>query len=405
MSTGGPSVRPASVGEGVLQFLSSLGKRSEAELYLRLFRELPVRRFAALIPTEEVLRSSSGTLADQLRFLLDLGLSPTVILGGLGTLPEDLTAHFLAALDEARVNYVLGDMDSGKSESDDGAPAVLVLSAESRGIPDLLGLVSALRPRRTLFLRRGGGLGPHRDRVLEISPGHVLGNDRSGIGVINLRSDAAELRDLELFSAEDRGYLDLASSILEGPLSEDARATVSVASPLSIVRELFTVSGEGTLIKLGSRIQTFDGLSGLDQARVYALIEESFGRPLYASFRERAPLKIYLEADYRGVAFLETGKDAAFLSKFAVLPEARGEGLGQDLWWSITRDFPSLYFRARPDNPINAWYSSVCHGVHRSREWNVYWRSALPERLPALISDALSRPVDLAPPQDKSEAK
>ncbi len=390
-----PSVRPPSVAEGVLQFLSSLGQRSEAELYLRLFRDLPERRFAVLIPTVEVLRQSSGTLADQLRFLLDLGLYPTVLLGALDPLSSEIREHFLAALEEADVRYSarLASGENVSSPSDRGA--VLVLTVSTPEAESVVEIVGALAPKRTLFLRRGGGLGPHRDRVLELSPGHVLKSDRSGIGVINLRSDAEELRSLDLFSEQDRTYLDLASRILDGPLKVDARATVSVASPLSLIRELFTVSGEGTLIKLGSQVKAFDVLDGVDSARMYALIEESFGRVLSPAFLSRLPLKIYLESDYRGVAFLERGEQAAFLSKFAVLPVARGEGLGQDLWWSLTRDFSSLYFRARPDNPINAWYGSVCHGVHRTPEWNVYWLGVEPDRLPAIISDALNRPLDL----------
>jgi len=91
---------------------------------------------------------------------------------------------------------------------------------------------------------------------------------------------------------------------------------------------------------------------------------------------------------------MEPGLGAAFLSKFAVLPIARGEGLGQDLWWALSRENPSFYWRSRSDNPINGWYTTVCDGVHKGREWNVYWRGIGSVQIPNLIADAIARPAD-----------
>src|SRR5215813_14046471 len=53
----------------VLTFLESVGRRSEAEFYLKLFRELPKESFAIIAAEAAVLRYAAGSLVEQLRFL------------------------------------------------------------------------------------------------------------------------------------------------------------------------------------------------------------------------------------------------------------------------------------------------------------------------------------------------
>jgi acetylglutamate kinase len=229
-----------------------------------------------------------------------------------------------------------------------------------------------------------------------VSPGHVLQSTQSGIQTINLRSDAEELLRSRLLSPEDGTLFERAQQILEGKTGDRARATVSVASPLSILRELFTVSGEGTLIKRGAAITVHDGWIGVDAQRVRELLEIAFGRSVKPEFFERVPSYVHLEDEYRGMALVEAGEHASFLSKFAVLPVARGEGLGQDLWWSLSKLTPSLYWRSRAENPINSWYRNVCDGMHRVGRWIVFWRGVDSERVPELVRDAITRPEDFS---------
>jgi GNAT superfamily N-acetyltransferase len=384
------------LGQGVLRFLESLGQRSEAELYLRIFRGLPLGRFALIVVETEVIERRAGTLAEQLSFLRDLGLYPSLLLGAVDRLKRETLDQLKNALSEARLSYsVEPPLAPGASLSDqDGTAEIRVLSLRAPSDEQLAEVVSRVAPRKTLFLRRNGGLGPHGVRRLELSPGHFLQSGGSGISAINLRGDADELLASSFLSSDDRAYLSRARRILSGT-SPQSRATVSVASPLSILRELFTVFGDGTLIKLGSDINRISRYEALDTKRLQALIEESFGRPVSSDLFHRTPERIYVESDYRGMALIEPGVNAAFLSKFAVLPEARGEGLGQDLFWAFSREHPRVYWRARPNNPINSWYRTVCDGMHRAGDWVVYFRGTSAEEVPALVRDAVERPIDL----------
>jgi acetylglutamate synthase len=68
--------------------------------------------------------------------------------------------------------------------------------------------------------------------------------------------------------------------------------------------------------------------------------------------------------------------------------------MGRDLWQALSRDHASLFWRARLENPIAGWYTSLCDGMMRLTDWNVYWRGVSPTSIPALIEEAASRPQD-----------
>lgn len=395
------SLTPA---QAVLQFLESVGERSEAEIYLRLYRSLPRGRFALVAPSARSIRESGGALSEQLAFLKHLGLYASVVIGAVDPVEEEPLEWLLEAMQGEDLSPVVldpeetGALRAAAQRLEDGQFPVFVLRAPSDD--RLAALVRDVSPRKVVFLRAAGGLGPSGGSRIELSPGHFLPVHESGIGVINLRSDERPLVDGAFLSETDVPWLARCRRVLEA-LEANAvtSSTVSIASPLSVLQELFTVRGEGTLVKLGAQIESFDRYDDVDLVRLASLIAESFGRPVLPRLFQRVPLSIHLEREYRGLALVEPGlEDLGYLTKFAVLPLARGEGLGQDLWWSVARRHPCFYWRSRADNPINAWYATVCDGMQRAREWNVYWRGVEIERVPRLVADALARPRDLVEP-------
>jgi acetylglutamate kinase len=174
--------------------------------------------------------------------------------------------------------------------------------------------------------------------------------------------------------------------------------TVSVTSPLDLLRELFTVKGAGTLIRRGSRVERRASWGELDGERLVALIEDAFGRPLAPGFRDRPFTAAYVADDYRGAAVVEATPLAPYLSKFAVTTVARGEGVGRDLWRPLVADWPRLYWRSRADNPITSWYRDQCDGLHRFTvggiAWVALWRGLAPSEIPAAIEHCMTTPPD-----------
>jgi acetylglutamate kinase len=379
--------------DAVLRFLEGVGRRSEAEFYLALFRAESKESFATLVIESAVLRQAFEAVVLDLRFLHDLALTPVVVLGVYGPGPATglSAARLLGRLDRAGVPAeVLAaaptDLAARVTACARSGRIPIVAFSELESPPvgigariDRVGALAAeLRTRKLIFLSRRGGLRPR-------------GAER-GLPIINLATDYDALVGGRRLLPKQIFLLAHARHLLTERASH--RMLVAVTSPLELLRELFTVKGAGTLIKRGSSLTTHDGYQGVDRQRLRALLESSFERPLDEQFFERPVSRVYLEETYRGAALITTTPLGAYLGKFAVEREAQGEGIGRDLWQLVVRDYPTLFWRARPENPINPWYTQECDGVARQAEWHVFWRALPVARIPAAIEHALAQPAD-----------
>jgi hypothetical protein len=399
-----PSPRSAAA-EAVLTFLESVGRRSEAEFYLRMFHGLPKESFAIIVPGGPVVRSALGSIVEQLRFLADLGLYASVVLGlfdpetgatsserlikrlpaaGLSPTPHEMSEPGLvdALRDDLRRERV-PVVHFRKDESDTLDQRLMQLGELSRH----------LATRKLALLRRRGGFRPlaakRGDAQLSVAEGRI--------SIINLTTDKGRIpagtlskRDTELLTASDR--------LIE--LAEPTPLLISITSPLNLLKELFTVKGAGTLVKRGSAVERHQSYGTLDVPRLKRLLEIAFGKELSPSFFELPPLAVYVDASYRGAAIVHDAYPAPYLSKFAVLPEAQGEGIGRDIWEVLVRDHAQLYWRSRIDNPIASWYVSVCDGMVRRASWQVYFRGLPVEMIPEAVAQAEARGADFATPDD-----
>jgi acetylglutamate synthase len=104
---------------------------------------------------------------------------------------------------------------------------------------------------------------------------------------------------------------------------------------------------------------------------------------------------VYLEEGYRGCAILVDTPLGAYLTKFAVSPEAQGEGIARDLWEALAADAPVVFWRARRTNPISEWYMKLCDGLVRVPGWTIYWKGLAADAIPAAIAWAVKQPVDI----------
>jgi len=392
----------------VLTFLESVGRRSEAEFYLRLFLKLSPESFGIIAPGATVIRYALGSLVEQLKFLADLGLHAPVVLGLYD--PErgaSSAERLVKRLQPAGMDpypHEMGEADlAEKLRAElrgDRLPVVHFRAVEGQTIDDRLNelgaLAKALDTRKFVLLRRRGGLKPLTRGKLELAPGYFLPTDGGRISIINLRTDLEGIVAGRILPKRDAELLAAAARLID--LSQPTPILASITSPLNLLKELFTVKGAGTLIKIGSAVSKHRSYVNLDTDRLRRLLEASFGRALDRGFFERTPLAVYVEAEYRGAAVVAHGSPVPYLSKFAVEPEAQGEGMGRDLWQAISRDYPALYWRGRADNPIASWYASVCDGMVRLPEWNVYWRGIETQKIPEVIEAARAHPADFASP-------
>ncbi len=400
-------MEPADV---VLRFLESLGRRSDAEFYLALFRAEAKERFAAIVVDANVARHATEAVVLDLSFLAALGLTPVVVLGLFE--PTDAVEHASRIRRKLEKNGVparlipsLGQAGAAETAAacragvipvlpflDAATPAPAPPAPIDERVARLGALLTALGTRKLIFLHRPGGL----RRRGELVP------------LVNLTTEYDTFAGSKELSRKQRTMLAQSRRLIFEIVPH--KLLVAITSPLDLLRELFTTKGAGTLLRRGAVIEPRAGLAEVDLPRLRALLTSSFGRPPRDEFFQlvaRAAPRIYLEEAYRAAAILfdtpatsSTASLGSYLSKFAVDREAQGEGMGRDLWERVVADHPVIFWRARSDNPIAAWYAKLCDGLARfsssgSTGWHVFWKGIRPDQIPAAIEHALSQPIDI----------
>ncbi len=370
--------------EAVLRFLAGVGKGSEAEFYLRLFRGRARERFATLVVDPETMRENIDGVALDLRLLHILSLTPVVVLGfyANGSREPEEAAHKLhAKLYAMGVPTIDVPEENGAEAIANAAasgniPVVCLKATDLEGrLHELAQMLTDLQTHKLIFLRNEGGLS------LEGQP----------LSVINLSDEFGTLFARPDWTEAQRTVLTCSQRIVELVSHE---LLVTLTSPLSLLHELFTVRGAGTLLRRGARVERHEGLDGVDVPRLATLLESSFGKTLRPNTLERPYSASYIESRYRGAALVMATRLGTYLSKFAVTREAQGEGIGRDLWQVLVAEHPVLFWRARSDNAIRSWYERQCDGRVRAREWTVYFKGLAPERIPEAIGHALAQPLD-----------
>jgi len=375
----------------IVELLRHIGSRKEVEQYLRHYASSDAPKLAVVKVGSSTLRASIDGLAASLSFLHRVGLRPVVILDGeprdggeaarraiqrdalrladaldaAGTRARPLTSAVFDAVGDAQPAEVLGVRDDAIAstlragllpviaplgETRDGRVAAVDSDAAA------CALAAALGPHKVIFLTEAGGLCDARGDV---------------VAAVNLLEDYDAIMSAGGIGPDARARLERIAALLRilPPAS-----SVSITSPDHLARELFTHRGSGTLVRVGERVRSHATFASIDTARLGALLERCFGRKLDpAYFETRAPLRIYLAESYRAAAIFTREADIPYLDKFAVTTEAQGEGIGGSLWRKMALDHPRFFWRARAENPINAWYAQTADGFQRTREWVVFW--------------------------------
>ncbi len=358
-------------------FLDSIGRREEYEYYLERFRAPHDGCFALIVPEAEGFERTASIVAFDVDFLLRVGLDPAIVLcgsdaAGMGERLAGLNQGFHVAAcqpglpDEDLAHKVMARIREARAQSQ---VPVLVLSGYER--EQALAALVPLLSRRIHYLRVAGAL---RD-----SQGHPL--------AFYYTRDPSRPE----LSAADEALVAEADRLLD----RAPGVHLSVASPLQLLEELFTVRGAGCLILRGCLIETIHEMALVDHARLVALMETSFDRRLLAPERLLEGVsRVVLAADYRGAALVRDHAAGCYLSKFAVEHSARGEGVALELWRSLEVECPVLFWRARPGNVINQWYERKADGHHRTEAWIVYWRGVDHSHIPELVDYCLALPPD-----------
>lgn len=380
--------------EIIQRFLESVGQKADVELYLRLFRSQRKESFAILAANAQIVKTALDPVHFDLRILAGLGLLPAVMLGLFEPRDADRQAERVREwlLEDAVPARLVAAGAGGPDEmaaavaavrSTIAAGEIPLVSLEGAADMTIEGrfrllatLAESLETRKVVFLTRRAG---------------IAAQGAPPLSVVNL---AADYDRLMVPGALSRGQAQLLRQIRLLLERVPHRMSVNVVNPLQLLRELFTITGAGTLVRRGSRIETHAGWNGADPVRLRALFESAFGRLLRPDFLNEPVDRVYREDAYLGAAVMQQTPVGPYLTKFAVERAAQGEGLGTELWSLITRDFPRFFWRSRPANPITPWYAKQCDGLCRFPEWHVFWRGLTIDAVEPAVKWALTAPND-----------
>ena len=409
----------SSTRQTIVQLLSNMTDGKEIRSYLNRFATADQTRFAVIKIGGAILQEQLAETASALAFLHTVGLTPIVIHGGGPQLDAALGARGVDtpkidglrvtgpdALDVAR-DVFIGEnirlveavraegveaegLIAGVIEADYldrekygfvGEPTNVRLGllqsvVKSGAVPILtcLGiapggqllningdsatraLVTALQPMKVIFLSGVGGLLDKKGR-----PMHS----------INLATDYEKLMKAVWVQGGMRLKLQEIKRLLDAlPLA----SSVSITTPSGLIRELFTHGGSGTLVRMGEAINIVKSKDKLDRARTIDLVEKAFGRTLKDDWWSSLELhEAHMSESYRAGAILTRIDDFIYLDKFAVVDDARGEGLSRTVWRQFSKRIPVFYWRSRTANAFNAFYNEVATGSVKIGEWTVYW--------------------------------
>jgi len=226
----------------------------------------------------------------------------------------------------------------------------------------------------TVFRALATELQPHR--MTSLSPtGGVL-------QAIN-GSDAQELisgidiRDVETLIDEGvvSGGMALKLRELAAILDKlETGSAISITKPSDLLLELLTDQGSGTFVGKGPRIIRSDSLDDVF-ADFSRLIKEVFGSSLPEGYEQQPVERVYSTSDHQAFGIVTKLSDGTpYLDKLAVSPQLQGRGVGENLWYKITGDFPVLLWRSHVTNRYATWYHRHADIMKRHGEWILFGR-------------------------------
>ncbi|MEM8987138.1 MAG: acetylglutamate kinase [Pseudomonadota bacterium] len=433
----------------IVQLLSNMSDGKEIRGYLQRFSEVDKARFAVVKIGGAILRDDLDTAAAALAFLQTVGLTPIVVHGAGPQLDEVLAARGVKTVKHEGLRVTTPEVleiarDVFLEQNLRLADAIRARGVAAASLPS--GVFEAELVDKEKLGLVGDAVGVRYDLVSSvIQSGAVpvltcLGETKSG-QIVNINGDAVTRAMVHaakpfkiIFLTGTGGLLDAEDKVIDSiNMAEDfdrlmaepwvhsgmrvklqeidrllkdlpATSSVSITSPSKLVQELFTHGGAGTLLRRGERILTYDGKDKLDRERLTMLIESAFGKPLQDGYWDGLSLKkAYVSEGHRACAFITEVGGVAYLNKYAVLEDARGEGIGKAVWRAMRADHPQLLWRSRADNPVNGFYLQNADGHARRGDWTVFW-SGLEDltAIAPLVEEAAAPPADFIENGDES---
>lgn len=382
--------------ELLYRFFEVTGDEKDSLVYLKKFRESKSGAFALLYCTPDCFIETGETLLFYLRLMQGLELYPILLIDD--TVIEYLNIFYGKLInlgnkfEENLINLRVIDRPHN--------PEIVVNSIKEKKIPVLL---INKNIQQSLFTEVSKVISEIKiEKFIYLSPERMFlsPKDDISISIINFSNHNDLKIKLESFRKIEIEIINNFKYILE--YCKNSLRSISVTTPISLFKELFTIKGSGTFFKLGSKIEVLDP-DRVDKDRLVSLLETAFQKKIRYEFFQSKIDTIILESEYRGAAILRRTSHGVLLSKFAVDEIARGEGIGRELWDRMRKEFEKIFWRANKKNPINKWYIKECDGMIKSETWNYFWIGISPKNIEKVIEYLVDLPIDFYERDDAGE--
>jgi acetylglutamate kinase len=400
----------------IIKLLSGMSSEKEIRKYLNRFSSDDFR-FAVIKVGGAVIQNDLENLVSSLAFLHEVGLRPVIVHGGGPRLSEELTDRKIefSFVDGQRVTSkeVLDVAISIFEEENSKITSALksmgiaaiplvkdifecniknkelgfvgeVINTKSKNIKDIIlnGGIPVIAPigstkdgqkvningdKATLALAKE--ILP--DKVIFLSEvGGILDSSDNLISTINIKDDYENLMNKEWLHSGMKLKLQQIKILLD---SIPSNSSVSITKPLNLNKELFTDAGFGTLVKAGHQIDKYKNIDSQSITTVTSILESAFKGKLVDNYFNKKEKDFYVSSCNRASIVISYEQDIAYMDKFAVINNARGEGLGNAMWSRMIKDHKKVFWRSRSTNAINNFYKDVCDGFQKYDEWNIFW--------------------------------
>jgi N-acetyl-gamma-glutamyl-phosphate reductase/acetylglutamate kinase len=415
----------------VVQLLNNIGSKREVEQYLKYFTSVSSQQFAVIKVGGAIITQHLPELASCLAFLYHVGLYPIVLHGTgpqinelleaegvepayedgiritdpktmsvvrkcfleqnlklvtalekLGVHARPITAGVFSAEYLEKEKYQLVGKINGVNKSpieasiQAGALPILTSLAEtpSGQILNVNADVAAgelarvFEPLKIVYLNEKGGI--------------INGNTGEKISVINLDE---EYEDLLKESWVKYGTKLKIKEIRDLLIHLPRSSSVAIINVNDLQKELFTDSGAGTLIRRGYRLLTRNSLNEFHEPELLRNAlqrdeEISSGKISVASYLrdlENSKFKSYGDEPLEVLAIIKEGNDSnasvAVLDKFLASKAGWLNNVSDNIFNAIKKDFTSLQWVVREDDPNANWYFTKSDGSYTKNGRILFW--------------------------------
>jgi len=391
----------------LLDFFKKIGKQSEFKLFLDLFHHIPKSQFGVIKISGKVLEKNLDIIAEDIAYLNKLEIYPVIVHGAGSELDRRLPNS--KKIDGYRVTpkediMVIKEVFDGiahqliekikeKGGNAEHCPPLFeceqieklgyvgeVKGLKNKAVLDMINrnstvIISPLGFKDDDFYNINADTAAKevvkslhsRKFILLTDTGGILNEQNQIIPFLNLSEE-------ENFAKHITGGMLLKVREIKNFLEETPNCEVVITSAEKLIKEIFTIKGEGTFIKYHT-IKSTNDVQKLDLEKLKSLLEDAFNKKLVPDYFTEEFQEVIYQAGYEGVAFIQVLKSIPYIDKIAVSKARQGTGLAKSIWEKIEDKYDKFMWRASNDNSFNTFYSSRCDGMIRKKDWTFFWKN------------------------------